>query len=160
MRQVTITWSPVESKSALASVFENEIPANEIVTEEPNKWGFFKLQNEKIIVVGYAELGLSPVAVMLDGCLFVGIDELLVCFDADTLQQKFSYRMPSVFHEFVSLGNRIIVRDEIGFVCVSADGYECWKFLTDGPISSFNIEGKNLHGKTIDEEPFEFSIPP
>jgi hypothetical protein len=36
---------------------------------------------------------------------------------------------------------------------------ERWKFLTNGPISKFLLEHGHIHGSTIDDERFEFSIP-
>jgi hypothetical protein len=110
-------------------------------------------------VVGYAELWLLPVAALIDNRLLVGIDEGLARFDVHTLQRQFSYRMPSVFQEFISLEDPIVVRDEIGFVGISTDGAERWTFLTSGPIDRFSIEHGRLHGETIDNEPFEFAIP-
>lgn len=89
----------------------------------------------------------------------VGIDEVLASLDANILGIKFSYLMPSVFHEFVYLSDPIVVRDEIGFVAVSIDGQECWRFLTSGPIKKFSIEGGSIVGETIDNESFAFAIP-
>ncbi|HNN46915.1 MAG TPA: hypothetical protein PKN34_12755, partial [Azospira sp.] len=105
------------------------------------------------------DLGLLPVAVLFDDRLLVGVDEVLASFDVDTLQKQFSYRMPTVFHEFVSLAAPIIVRDEVGFVGISANGKECWCSLTSGPIRKFAIEHGHILGETIDYEPFDFAIP-
>lgn len=89
----------------------------------------------------------------------MGIDEVVASFGVDTLKKQFSYRMPSVFHEFVSLSERIILRDEIGFVGISANGEECWAFLTSGPINKFAIEQGCVHDNTIDDGRFEFVVP-
>jgi hypothetical protein len=159
MNSVVPSWTGVESKSALSSAIADQIVAGKMVTADPNAWGFFKLPSGKVLVVGYADLGLLPVAVLFHNRLLVGVDEVLESFDADTLEKQFSYRMPAVFHEFVSLADPIIVRDEIGFVGISADGKECWCSLTSGPIKKFAIEHGRIHGETIDDEPFAFAIP-
>lgn len=159
MDQIALTWNEVESKSTLTNVIVGAAVADEILTEDPKRWGFFKLPNENILIIGYANLGLSPVATLVGHRLFVGIDEVVACFDVNTLQRRFSYRLPTVFHEFISLSNRIIVRDEIGFVGISPEGEECWKFFTSGPIRKFFIEPNRVYGETIDDEPFEFAIP-
>lgn len=152
-------WTPVDSRSALLNAIADEGPTSELVTADANEWGFFRLPNDKILVVGYADLGLLPMAVMLDNHLLVGIDEILACLDVNTLERKFFYRMPSVFHEFISLADPIIVRDEVGFVALSGNGNERWKFLTSGPINKSYVEGRRLYGETIDDEQFEFLIP-
>jgi len=159
MNTVAPSWNAVESKSALLSAIADKEVANELVTADPNSWGFFRLPSGKILVVGYADLGLSPVAVLFDSCLLVGVDEVLASFDMDTLQRQFAYRMPSVFHEFVSLADPIIVRDEIGFIGISKGGKECWSSLASGPIKRFAIEHGHILGETMDDEPFDFAIP-
>lgn len=152
-------WNAVESKSALLSALANEEVASELVTADPNSWGFFNSPSGKVLVVGYANLGLPPVAALFDCRLLVGVDEVLASFDMNTLQRQFVYRMPSVFHEFVSLAEPIIVRDEIGFIGISKDGKECWSSLASGPIKTFAIEHGHIRGETIDDEPFDFAIP-
>lgn len=44
-----------------------------IVTEAPNIGGYFKLPSYHVLVEGYANLGILPVAVMLGDRLLVGI---------------------------------------------------------------------------------------
>ncbi len=159
MEFISVSWTSVESKNALGSLLAKEGATNELATADPTTWGFFPLPNGKKLVVGYANLGLIPVAAVVNGHLLIGIDEILACFDLNTLQRTFTYRMPSVFHEFVSLNDPVIVRDEVGFICISATGVEIWAFLTNGPINQFTIEGAFICGVTIDDEPFKFAIP-
>jgi len=159
MNPVAPSWTAAESKSALMSAIADDGAADSLITADPNSWGFFRLPNGKIFVVGYANLGLLPVAAVINNRLLIGVGEVLAGFDVDNFQRKFSYRMPSVFHEFVSLTEPIVVRDEIGFVGISSDGEERWNFLTNGPINRFSIENGRLHGETIDGESFEFAIP-
>ncbi len=159
MNSVAPSWIGVDSKSALSSAIAEQSVGRELVTADPNAWGFFRLASGKVLVVGYANLGLLPVAVLIDNRLLVGVDEVLAGFDAATLEKQFCYRMPSVFHEFVSLADPIVVRDEIGFVGISADGKECWCYLTSGPIKKFAMENGHIIGETIDDEPFAIAIP-
>lgn len=159
MNQADLSWVPCGSKGELMQALANEAISAELVTEDPNFWGFFKI-NGQALVVGYANIGLCPLAIIENGRLLVGINEILAGFDVNALQLqlKFCYRMPSVFHEFISLSNPIIVRDEIGFVGIAPDGIERWKYLLDGPIDKFSIEKGWIHGRTLDES-FEFQIP-
>lgn len=159
MNSVALQWIAVESKSALVDALADELSKGELVTAEPNAWGFFRLPGGRALVIGYADLGLVPVAALIDNRLLVGIDEVVASFDVDTLRRQFSYCMPTVFHEFISLEDPIVVRDEIGFVGISAEGKARWSFLANGPINKFSIEHGRLHGETIDDEPFEFAIP-
>lgn len=155
-----LLWTPVESKSALAAFLADGAPAGELVTEDPNEWGFFKVPGDRLLVIGYANLGLPPVAAMVNKHLLVGIDEIFACFDVDTLRNLFVYRMPTVFHEFISLSNPLVLRDEVGFVSISVDGRERWRFLADGPIGKFEVKQDRICGETIDGESFEFLLPP
>lgn len=159
MEPVTLTWIAFESRSALLASMECEAIATELLTADPRSWGFFKLSGDNILVVGYADLGLLPIAAQWNGSLFVGIDEILVGFDMENFCKKFSYRMPSVFHEFLSFENQLIVRDEIGFVGISHEGKELWCCLTSGPVKSFSIEGRQIRGETIDGDIFDIYMP-
>lgn len=155
-----IAWSSVDSKKDILTSINKEYIECEFVTEDPNQWGFFKLPNGKIIVIGFANLGLSPAAIVVKDQLFIGINELLVSFDIANMKKKFTYRMPTIFHEFVEVKDSIIVRDEIGFVCISFKGEEYWKFLVNGPIDKFSIQDGIIHGSTIDNEEFLYEINP
>lgn len=159
MKFTKIPWIKIGSKNDLVATCDPQMILNQLVTADANEWGYFKLPNEKLLIVGYADLGLIPQGVIYNGNFLVGIDEVLSSFDVSTLQESFTYRMPSVFHEFVSLGELIVVRDEIGFVAISDGGVEVWKFLTNGPINEFFIEREGIHGDTIDGEKFNFSVP-
>lgn len=159
MNIVAPLWASVDSKSALSGAIADQAVAGELMTEDPNEWGFFSLPGGKVLVVGYADLGLVPVAALVQGRLLIGIDEVLAGFDPVTHEKRFSYRMPSVFHEFVSLADPIIIRDEIGFVAISSDGEEQWCSLTSGPIKRFAIESGRIVGETIDDESFAIPIP-
>ena len=152
-------WTSLDSKAALVNAIGAGVAIVELTTADPNAWGFFRLPFDKILLVGYADLGLFPVADCIDNRLLVGINELLACFDADTLNCRFLYRMPTVFHEFISLENKIIVRDEIGFLGISINGEELWNFLTSGPINMFYSKSGRIYGETIDGEVFDFAIP-
>ncbi len=159
MHIVAPTWTRVESKSALSAAIADQTVAGELLTEDPCAWGYFSLPGRKVLVVGYADLGLVPVAALTHSSLLVGVDEVLAGFDSVTHDKLFSYRMPSVFHEFISLADPIIVRDEIGFVGISSDGEERWCSLTSGPIKKFTIERGRISGETIDDDSFAIAIP-
>lgn len=159
MNCVLVSWTSSESRCELLNTILNQDVAGELATEDANSWGFFKLPSNRLLVVGYANIGLFPVAVLSEDRLLVGINEVLASFDAHTLEKQFSYRMPTVFHEFLSVVDPILVRDEVGFVSISADGKERWRFFTGGPINNFVIDNKSIIGDTIDNESFAFDIP-
>ncbi len=159
MEHGVLAWVPAESKSALGAILGSAGAASELVTEDPNTWGYFQLPNGKKLAIGYSNLGLRPAATTIGQNLIVGIDELLVGFHQDTLERIFTCRMPTVFHEFLSFSDPIVVRDEVGFVCVSVSGTERWRHLTNGPIAKFTMATGSLQGETIDGEKFTFSIP-
>lgn len=113
----------------------------------------------KQLVIGYANLGLLPTIIAVADALVVGVDELLVRINKNTFERVFTYRMPTIFHEFLTSSDPIIVRDEVGFVCISASGKEQWRHLTSGPIEAFTMADGWLRGETIDGEGFALPIP-
>jgi hypothetical protein len=157
---INIPWTSTESKSALAVRLQDEEVASQLETADADTWGFFRLPNGKVLVVGYADIGLLPMAALVNERLVIGIDELLVGYDVRslTLAQAFLYHMPSIFHEFISMTRQLIVRDELGFVGISLDGAEQWKHLANGPIDKFRVDGNSISGSTIDGERFSFVI--
>lgn len=159
MDVIELKWASVDSKYEVLNLGKCGELRTELLTEDPNRWGFFRFQNGNIIVIGYANLGLPPMWVAMRNSVLIGIDEVLACIDISTLEVRFRYTMPSVFHEFVSVDKSIIVRDEIGFVGLSLEGGETWKFLVDGPVDEFHIKDKIVYGRKIDGDLFNFSIP-
>ncbi|VVE84025.1 hypothetical protein PSP31120_04439 [Pandoraea sputorum] len=91
--------------------------------------------------------------------MFVGINECLACYDVSRCAMHFFYRMPFVFHEFVAIDNLLIIRDEIGFVGISLDGDEIWKFVTDGVIENYEMTSSKIKGWTTDGSSFSYQIP-
>lgn len=151
-------WVPAESKSALAAILGNYGATLELETADPNTWGYFLLPSDRNVVVGYANVGLTPALVASDDNFFIGINELLVGFDQNTFKRIFTYRMPTIFHEFLSSSSPIVARDELGFVSVSISGKERWRHMTSGPIEKFTMANGWLRGETIDGERFSFPI--
>jgi hypothetical protein len=158
MESSVATWVSVESKSALDAQLQGN-GVIQCVTADANTWGYFALSSGKKIVVGYSNLGLLPAVAMTSNLVIVGIDELVVAFDRVSLKRIFTYHMPSVFHQFVSVSNPLIIRDEVGFVCLTTSGKEIALHLTNGPIAEFSFSNGLLHGETIDGERFSFSVP-
>jgi hypothetical protein len=153
-----VPWLPVESRGMLLSNSEATNIVGQIKTSDENSWGYFRVQHDKNFVVGYANLGLSPVAAVVGNYFIVGINEMLAGYNVNGFSPVFVYRMPCVFHEFVSIGDPLIVRDELGFVCISLNGIEQWKYFVNGPINKFEINKTAICGTTIDGEQFSFSF--
>ena len=99
-RQSNGHWVPCDSHSALVA----RLPPNAcelLMTDSPNSWGYLVLDSDVIMPIGYADMGLLPLAVRHGERIFVGIDELLVGYDRPSRSILFKYKMPTVFHEFV-----------------------------------------------------------
>lgn len=158
MTHSVVSWIAVDSKSSLMPQLAEVKNHAELVTSDANSWGFFRPSPGCALSVGYANNGLIPSAVITGELFLVGTNELLSAYDAFTLSQVFCYRMPSIFHEFVSVGEVLVVRDEVGFVGLSTTGVELWCHLTEGPIENFEFTDSCIKGVTIDGEQFLFNL--
>lgn len=150
-------WVSCDSRHALVAQW----PPNAcelLMTDSPNSWGYLAVEADVIIPIGYADMGLLPLAMRHGNRIFVGIDELLIGYDWTSRSVLFRYKMPTVFHEFVRFDqNELIVRDEIGFVGLSYVGEERWNFCID-VIASYEINQSIILGKTEEGESFKFTI--
>lgn len=151
-----IEWISTASKSEAMSGIRADTPI--ILADDENSWGFFRNEHNQKIVVGYADIGLKPQAASAGDTLFIGINELLVGIESESLAVKFRYKMPWLFHEFIQYDSSLLVRDEIGFVNIAKDGRELWERLTSSPIDVFRLEGSCIAGVTIDGDSFHFEI--
>lgn len=151
-------WVPCDSRNTLFA----QLPSNAcqlLITDSANSWGYIIFDSNVIIPIGYANMGLLPLAVRHSNKVFVGIDELLVGYEWSSRSVLFKYKMPTIFHEIVRFDkNEIIVRDEIGFVGISYAGTERWNFCID-VIANYKIDESKISGKTEEGKIFEFNIP-
>jgi hypothetical protein len=141
-----------------ARTFEQEV-VGRLLTSDTNAWGYFETSEGGYMNVGYANIGLKPQGVILGQLLLVGINECLVGYDLSARAAHFSYRMPLVFHEFVDVGDSLIVRDEMGFVGIALDGGELWKFDAGGVVANYVITSSDISGKTLEGLHFSFKLP-
>lgn len=154
-----LTWVPCDSRHDMeARTFERKVVGS-LLTSDSTAWGYFRTAEGWYLNVGYANIGLMPQAVLIGQRMLVGINECLVGYDLSIGAAYFSYRMPLVFHEFLAVGDPIIVRDEMGFVGIAPDGRELWRFGTEGVVESFVITSANIRGKTIAGAHFLFELP-
>jgi hypothetical protein len=157
-KQLNGNWIPCESRNTLVA----QMPPSAceiLITDSPNSWGFIVFESNVFIPIGYAAMGLLPVAVKHENRIFIGIDELLIGYDEAGQFCLFKYKMPTVFHEFVRFDqDELIVRDEIGFVGISYAGKELWNYCID-VIANYEIKESTILGKLDDGENFEFIIP-
>jgi len=91
--------------------------------------------------------------------MLVGINECLVCYDLTIGIKCFSFRMPLVFHEFIEIGDPLIVRDEMGFVGIAQDGTELWKLGIEGIVESYTVTSSKISGQTTEGSRFSFELP-
>lgn len=152
-------WIGCSSYDALMSGVPQNARETLITTDSPKHWGYFQTDAGMIIPVGYANLGLMPVAVHHGGYVFVGINELVCSFDATSMLKLFQYKMPSVFYDFIRFDvNSFIIGDEIGFIGLSYGGSELWTCIKD-IICEYRIVNNIIQGTTLEGEKFEFVIP-
>jgi hypothetical protein len=135
---------------------ESEAPV--LLTDDYKSWGYFLTENGRKIVVGYANIGLTPQAICDGDTIFAGINEILVGLNSFTLAIKFTYKLPWLFHEFISSEGSLLVRDELGFVKISRDGQKLWEGITEGIIEDFEFNGKKITGSTVEGEDFSFIV--
>ncbi|SCU75047.1 conserved hypothetical protein [Cupriavidus necator] len=127
-----LKWVACDYRSDMEARTSGEKVVGTLLTSDANTWGYFQTPEGWHLNVGYANIGLMPQAILAGPCMLVGINECLAGYDLSIGTARFFYRMPLVFHEFVQIGNPLIVRDEVGFVGIAPDGSELWKFCTEG----------------------------
>ncbi|WP_323072102.1 hypothetical protein [Mycetohabitans endofungorum] len=155
-----LRWIPCASYADMDAQGSKVLVIDTLQTDDPSSWGYFQTPDGRHINVCYADVGLIPQSVAIDGCVIVGIDERLVGYDLANNTRYFSCRMPFIFHEFVEIGDSsLIVRDEMGFMGIAHDGTELWRFCAEGVIGSFTIAPYNISGETVDGGRFAFEIP-
>jgi hypothetical protein len=152
-------WMPCDSRSDMRSRTSGRSVLDELETSGANTWGYFEIPQGLQLNIGYADVGLEPKSVLVGDKILIGIDECLACYDISTHSKCFSYQMPWIFHEFVAIGDPLIVRDEMGFVCLTLEGKELWKFGTPGIIESYKVSMEQIIGKTTDGQSFVFDRP-
>ena len=157
-----LNWVKCDSRgdmeSRLSSMNDNVF--DELTAEYSNTWGFFVSEKKDICIpLGFCDVGLAPQIFIQNMIIFIGVNELVAGYDLKTGELTFKYKMPTVFHEFVSLGeNGIIVQDETGFVGLSNDGTEKWIKLFSDVISNYLVVDNIISGETEDGEKFKFSM--
>ncbi|QET05838.1 MULTISPECIES: hypothetical protein [Cupriavidus] len=154
-----LKWVPCDSRSDMEARASGGKVLGTLLTCDANTWGYFQTLEGSHLNVGYANLGLVPQAVLDGQRMLVGINEYLVCYDLTIGIKCFSFRMPLVFHEFIEIGDSLIVRDEMGFVGIAQDGTELWKFGTEGVVESYMVTSSKISGKTTEGSRFSFELP-
>lgn len=163
METGNFSWVPCDSRSDLEArlaALRGVKVLRLVETEGANTWGFLNVPSEEPLVlpVGFADVGLVPAAILVDGLLLLGITEVVVGIELSTGALAFRYRVPTVFHEFVRVDeNGVLVQDEIGFVLLSLHGEELWKFSRD-LIQDYKLTGNELVVTTLDGERFNVEV--
>jgi len=133
-----------------------------LVTREANTWGYLTLEAEGSVVIpiGYSDVGMTPRIWTKEEAAIVGINEAVVGYNLFTGLVRFKYEMPTVFHEFIrDNDNGVIVRDETGFVGLSHEGREDWKFCEEDIINRYDVSASLITGETLEGYKFRFEIP-
>lgn len=154
-----LEWMPCDSRADMDARANERTVVGTLVASDPNSWGYFQTPDDQYLNVGYANVGLQPQAVVIGARVLVGINECLAGYDLCNRKSYFFYRMPFVFHEFVELDDPLIVRDEVGFIGLTAEGVEVWKFCTEEAINRYEVTPFSIVGETIDGTRFSFELP-
>jgi len=154
-----LKWVPCDSRSDLEARVSGGKVVGTLLTSDANTWGYIETPRGERFNVGYANLGLVPQATLVGQRMLLGINECLVGYDLSVDTMYFSYRMPLIFHEFVEVGDLLIVRDEMGFVGIAPDGSELWKFVTEGVVESYTVTSSTISGNTTEGLRFSYEMP-
>jgi len=154
-----LRWIPCDSRSDMEARASGEKNVVTLLTADANTWGYIQTSEDWRLNIGYANIGLIPQSVVVGKRLFIGINECLVGYNLLNGAGCFSYRMPFVFHEFIKVDDSLIVRDEMGFIGLTLNGNELWKFGTESVIKSYAIVESKIIGKTIEGKCFLFNLP-
>ena len=154
-----LKWVPCDSHSDMEARASGEKVVGTLLTSDANTWGYIHTPDGWHLNIGYANIGLVPQAMLVGQRMFVGINECLVGYDLSVGATYFSYRIPLVFHEFVEIGDSLIVRDEMGFVGIAPDGRELWKFSVEGVVDRYMVTSSKISGNTTEGSSFSFEIP-
>lgn len=150
-------WIPCSSRSDLMSRLKDDSSFAEF--EEAKDWGFFCIQEDLILAIGYVDFGISPSAFRVDESVIFGAGEYVAGYNCLSKKLVYKYQVPTVFHEFVFLEkNRILIRDEICFILIDDKGNEIWSFCP-GMINEYRFNGDEIVGVTDEGVNFKTSIP-
>jgi hypothetical protein len=154
-------WVNCDSRSDLDArlsclngrVFESSI------ADESNTWGYMVVEDNIFIPIGFSDVGLPPEVYIYKKAVLVGVSDTLSGYSLDTGELIFTYKMPTIFHEFVLFADfGFIVQDEIGFVSLSYSGGERWSQICDDIIETYNVSNGSIIGETVEGTTFNFTI--
>ena len=129
------------------------------IVDESNTWGYIISENDIFIPVGFSDVGLAPKLHIHKNVALVGVSDILSGYNLDKGKLAFTYKMPTVFHEFALFtDDDFIVQDEIGFVGLSYSGNEKWLKICDDIIATYNINDDSINGETLEGMKFNFAI--
>jgi len=150
------TWLLCDSRQDAITREPNAV--SEITTSDPDTWGLLYV-GDLAFRVGFTDVGLVPEVHHDATGTLIGIGELLVAFDVSGKNQLFLYKMPTIFHEFLTVNERgLLVRDETGFILLSRNGEEIWSYCPD-LLGSFELADGIIRGETIEGAPFSVRVP-
>ncbi len=157
----TTNWINCDSRSdmesRLASIKGNVFET--AMASDSSTWGYIAAENNIFIPIGFADVGLPPQFYIHKNTVLVGVSDTLLGYNLSTGKLIFSYKMPTVFHEFVLfLDDNFIVQDEIGFVSLFFAGNEKWVQLCDDMIETYEVNNSSITGKTVEGSSFHFNI--
>lgn len=154
MDEYEYKWIPFESRYEMQSFSENSCKNIRVETNDPNSWGVFQVNKIINIEIGYNNIGLLPISLIICNCFVIGINEIVFFIDLIHGKILHKYIVPTIFHNFILYNERLILCDETGFVEISMDGKEKWKKIFPDIINSFSIRDGSIVGSTFDGENF------
>ena len=109
------------------------------------------------ILIRHPEYHLTPSAYLLKrGVVGIGVEGKFYLIDYEGITLEVD--MPCRFYDIIYCDEiKIIIHDEIGFVCIDYDGNKRWEKVP-GLLNSFNLQQNEIIYKTIEGEPGSISF--
>lgn len=156
------TWISCDSKSDMIARTKslNTRVFEELETEDANAWGIFYSEvSGYCIPISFFDAGLLPKQLVCGEAAFIGIADIVAGYELDSGRLSFKYRVPTVFHDFASIGSEmVVVQDETGFIGLDKTGKQRWIKLLSDIVEEYKISGSTIYGTTMDGDVFEFHI--
>jgi hypothetical protein len=103
--------------------------------------------------------GLTPTLLLNEstGDLWIGFNRTVVSVDLELAVVRFSIRLESLFHRFISVAGRVLVLHETGVWALTTTGGTIWRHTTD-LIENWDLRGEQLFLYLLDEPSVRISV--
>lgn len=157
LNKKNIEWTPCSSKNEMISRLKENFFLAEL--DEARDWGFFHINENSTLAIGYTDYGIKPSAFKIEGHIIFGAGQYVAKYDPSEKGLTYQYKVPTVFHEFITLDKyNFLIRDEICFILINDSGDEIWSFCP-GLIDKYTLNGTSIEGATDEGIIFKTDLP-